>query len=123
MKGKTSLKPVTCPECGSSQIHLTCTHVRNDIRVRYKSCKDCDHKFVTEQVITQEAVVAKKQRGYPPGNPTNAKLSEEDVLFIRQQLANGIYTITDLALQYEVEFGTISRIKAGKTWKHLLVAS
>lgn len=117
MKGKTSLKPVTCPECGSSQIHLTCTHVRNDIRVRYKRCKDCDHKFVTEQVVTQEAVVAKKQRG------PNAKLNEEDVLFIRQQLANGIYTITDLALQYEVEFGTISRIKAGKTWKHLLVAS
>ena len=73
--------------------------------------------------MTQETVVAKKQRGYLPGNPTNAKLSEEDVLFIRQQLNNGIYTITDLALQYEVEFGTISRIKAGKTWKHLIAAS
>lgn len=73
--------------------------------------------------MTQEAVVAKKQRGYRPGNPTSTKLSEEDVLFIRQQLTNGVYTITDLALQYEVELGTISRIKAGKTWKHLLVAS
>ena len=123
MKGKTSLKPVNCPECGSSQIHLTCTHVRNDIRVRYKSCKNCDHKFVTEQVITQETAVKKRRGGYSPGNVESAKLSEDDVVFIRQQLTNGIFTGRDLALQYDIAESTVSKIKAGRTWKHLEAAS
>ena len=122
MKRKSSLKPVICPECGSDQIHLTCTHVRDDIRVRYKSCKDCSHKFVTEQAFTQETVVKKKRGGYLPGNEDAAKLSEDDVIFIRQQLTDGIYTAKDLALQYEITDSTISKIRTGKTWKHLVAA-
>ena len=123
MKGKSSLKPVICPECGSDQIHLTCTHIRDDIRVRYKSCKDCNHKFVTEQAITQEKVTAKRRSGYLPGNLEHSKLSEQDVAFIRQTLANGLYTAKDLALQYEVSYSAVSQIRTGKTWKHLEAAS
>ena len=123
MKGKSSLKPVICPKCGSDQISLTCTRIRDDIRVRYKSCKDCSHKFVTEQAITQEAVVATKRCGYKPGNLEHSKLSEQDVLFIRQTLANGLYTAHDLALQYEVSYSAVSQIRTGKTWKHLVAAS
>ena len=120
---RSSLKPVTCPQCGSDQIHLTCTRVHDEIRVRYKSCKACDHKFVTQQVITQEIVVEKKQGGYKPGNNENAKLSEQDVLFIRRTLANGLYTARDLAIQYDVSYSAVSQIKTGKTWKHLEAAS
>lgn len=120
---RSSIKPVTCPECGSDQINLTCTRIRDNIRVRYKSCKACSHKFVTEQAITQEIVVEKKQRGYAPGNVKSAKLSEDDVVFIRQQLTNGIYTGRDLALQYDIAESTVSKIKAGRIWKHLKAAS
>ena len=123
MKRFYTLTPVNCPECNSDQISLTCTNVQDNIRTRYKRCKDCGHKFKTEQLITEEKVVAKKRSGYLPGNQEHAKLSEQDVMFIRQTLANGLYTPKDLAFQYDVSYSAVSQIKTGKTWKHVEAAS
>ena len=88
--------------------------------MRYKRCLDCDCKFKTEQLITEEVIVPKRVRGGTKAK--KARLTEGDVLFIRQQALNGIYTRKDLALQYEVDVSYICRIQTGHAWKHLAVA-
>ncbi len=111
------LEQVACPDCKSKNIHSTCGRLAGDTRIRYKRCLDCGRKFKTEQQITPEVIVAKTKR-------TGAKTStlcKEDVLFIRQQLINQVYSQKDLALQYGVNVSCISKIQSGKTWKDLLV--
>ncbi len=119
MKRFYTLTPVNCPECDSDQIHLTCSNVRDNIRNRYKRCKDCGHKFKTEQLITEEKIAAKKTGGFA----RHTKLQTEDVQFIKDQLNGGIYSAADLALQYEVSLSAISKIKRGINWKSVPSAS
>jgi len=119
MKHLYALVPVTCPECDSDQISLTCTNVKGNIRNRYKRCKDCGHKFKTEQLITEEKIVAKKRGGFA----NNAKLQPEDVQFIKAQLNGGMYSGADLALQYDVGVSAISKINRGVNWKSVPAVS
>ena len=55
-----------------------------------------------------------KERGraYSPGK----KLTEDDVVQIRAELADGA-KIWDLAKRFDVHILTISRIRSGRTWK------
>lgn len=57
-----------------------------------------------------------KSRGETHGP---AKLSEEQVLAIRDTLANTPKTCADLARENKVAFSTISNIRHRITWKHL----
>lgn len=58
--------------------------------------------------------------GSPCGETNqNAKLVEQDVIYIRQAYAQGT-TQTALAEIYGVKQATVSQIVRGKTWRHLL---
>ncbi len=83
-------------------------------RIRYKRCLDCGCKFKTEQLITEELIVPKRVRG--GGGGKRAKLTEGDVLFIRKQLTEGMFTPGQLAMQYEVGVSCISKIQSGRIW-------
>jgi hypothetical protein len=48
----------------------------------------------------------------------STKLSEEEVLRIRQMHAAG-WTVSALARQYKTTWVTMSRIVAGKSWRHV----
>ena len=111
---------ISCPNCKSANIHSTCGKLDGEKRIRYKRCLDCNCKFKTEQVITKEVIVPKRVKG-GSAIAKQARLTEDDVLFIRGQALSGIYTRKDLALQYEVDVSYICKIQSGKTWKHLLV--
>lgn len=56
-----------------------------------------------------------KTRG---ANHPNAKLNEEKVRTIKQDLANGV-SLTVLAESYCVDKGLIWQIKAGRIWQHV----
>ncbi len=47
-----------------------------------------------------------------------ATLTEEDVLIIRQLI--GILKVSELAKHFGVNYGVVSQIKHGRTWKHLI---
>ena len=89
------------------------------MRIRYKRCLDCGCKFKTEQVITKEVIVPKRVRGGAIGK--KSRLTEGDVLFIRGQSLNGLYTREQLAYQYEVDVSYICRIQNGQAHPHLRV--
>ena len=48
----------------------------------------------------------------------SAKLSEEDVYKIRERLATGRETLTEISKDFNVGFSAISCIKTGRTWRH-----
>lgn len=49
----------------------------------------------------------------------NSKLTDEIVILIRNMLNSG-YRVRELGRLFKVHHKTISNIKLGKTWKHLL---
>lgn len=109
------LEQVACPNCKSKNIHSTCGRIERDTRIRYKRCLDCDCKFKTEQLITPEKIVAKIKRS----GPYNSVLTEDDVLFIRQQLIKKAYSQLQLAIRFGVDTSCISKIQTGRTWKNV----
>lgn len=59
----------------------------------------------------------RRRRGESHGR---AKLTEAQVLVIRQTYASGTVTLTSIASQYGLTLANISAIVHGRTWKHLL---
>lgn len=47
------------------------------------------------------------------------KLTEEDVVEIKQKLAEGKLTREEIAEEYNTEVTAIKRISAGRTWSHI----
>ena len=65
-----------------------------------------------------------KGRGYPPPHPKgeahkDAKLTEKDVLKIRERYSRGNTTLKELAQEYNVTFGLIGHIVNRRVWKHI----
>jgi hypothetical protein len=58
-----------------------------------------------------------KQRHEFGSNRYNAKLTEDDVRFIR---SNPSIRVADLTRMFSVSQAVISNVRAGKTWKHVL---
>ena len=110
---------IRCPDCKSANIRSTCGRLDGNLRIRYKKCLDCGCKFKTEQVIAKEVIVPKRVTGGAIGK--KSKLTEGDVLFIRGQSLNGLYTREQLAFQYDVDISYICRIQNGKVHPHLRV--
>lgn len=48
-----------------------------------------------------------------------SKLTSEDVLFIRNGLANGEWTISALAKHFGASFQAIYHVAVGQVWKHI----
>ena len=105
---------VNCPNCDTPVTNMTCTHVKDNVRIRYRRCKACNHSFKTEQLITAERVIK-----YSPHARTGAKLTPDEVQDIRRLIKNRIFNPLDLAMQYEVQPQTIYRIASRKSWSHI----
>ena len=65
-----------------------------------------------------EVAKQKLRRRFQGEGAPSAKLTEKDVLLIRELLANGAHRAT-LAIVYEVDTATIYKIEQRKRWKHI----
>ncbi len=79
-------------------------------------CVNPAHLFVGSRADNLKDMYKKQRHSYGEDH-YQAKLSEKDVLEIR---ANTTATFRGLAAQYGVDNGTISAIRYGRSWKHLL---
>jgi len=48
-----------------------------------------------------------------------AKLTEKDVRLIRSRISSGLTTVRQVAREFGMDSGTISRLVQGKTWSHV----
>ena len=117
-------KHVACPKC-STTTEITCVRKKNEdtLRIRYRKCPSCNHKFKTWQQVTAGP---EEIKDYPTKEELRiihsfdrSSLSEEDVLEIMDQLKKGFWLRKDIALQYGVSTAVIRDIAVGKTFKHL----
>ena len=66
---------------------------------------------------------------HPPKNPLRgeeapwSKLKNEDVIYIKTELANGKHTVSELADLYGVARQTIGKIRDGLIWKHIQIGA
>ena len=118
--GKNYASKITCPNCNHSYMRYSSIRRTDTQAIRYRYCTNCGHKLRTVQELdppgTQEQIVPYVTLGE---GRYNAKLQEYEVKDILRMYSQGIYSQVDLALQYEVNQGTISAICTGKTWKSL----
>lgn len=127
MKRTVAAQHIACPECNTTT-KVTCLKYGDEgtLRIRYRKCPSCNHKFKTWQQVTAGPEVIKD---YPTQEERRvihcfdrSSLTEEDVLDIMDQLKKGFWTRKDIALQYEVSPCVIRDIDVGKTFKHLTTA-
>ncbi len=81
------------------------------------SCINPTHLFLGTQSDNVRDMVLKDRHGRGEKN-RHAKLTNEDVLTIRQSLSKDI-SQTDIAALYNVKPNTISQINTGTTWSHI----
>ncbi len=82
------------------------------------SCVNPDHLFLgTSEENTEDMV--KKGRASKGIDRPNAKLSERQVLEIREKYATGNYSQRQLAKIYNVNWGNIHYITSRKIWRHI----
>ncbi len=110
---------VHCPNCNHFFTRIYCGHYEGNIKVRYRSCPECDHRFITtqQQKPTVEREQLLRQRTRKP--PRNTKLQIHEIAMIKKFLANGTYTNKELAIQYQVTASHISKIKIGRFWANV----
>lgn len=126
MKRTLTAKHVACPECNTTT-EITCLRNKNEgaLRIRYRKCPSCNHKFKTSQTISPSIgpeVITPYHSAEEICTIRSSKLNEHDVLDILGFLRRGAFSRRDLALQYDVTLHTIHAIAQGKTWKHLTTA-
>lgn len=84
-------------------------------------CVCPDHLFAGTQKENMQDMIKKGRRTQPDVSGTRngrAKISEKDVLFIREHYRNGMKG-KDLASRFGVSVSTIKRIWKGENWKHI----
>lgn len=82
-------------------------------------CSNPNHLFLGTPTDNVHDMIKKGRRKICTGEQIHgAKLKEQDVIFIKQQLAQNI-SIMEMAKQFNVAYRTIHDIKLGKTWKNV----
>ena len=83
------------------------------------SCVNPNHLFLGTQSDNNKDMKSKNRGNYDIGSQChNAKLNEEKVLSILEDLKNGI-SCKKLGLKHRISYVQISMIKSGKAWKHV----
>lgn len=90
------------------------------------SCCNPDHLFLGTNQDNVNDMIKKKRNSKPPRNPhvvgsvhPGAKLTEQQVLVIRDTYRKGVASQQDLANMYGVVRQTISKIVNNKRFKHV----
>ena len=84
-----------------------------------RACCNPAHLWLGTQYDNIHDMIKKNRANHAKGITVNtAKLSEDDVLHIRDQLKEGVLQKI-LASQYDVSIAAISAIKCRKTWAYL----
>lgn len=88
-----------------------------------RKCVNPKHLFEgTNQDNMTDMVQKGRGRGCPGEKNSHAKLTTEDIIFIRKQRGNKKLNTVRLGEIYGVDNSTISSIQRGKLWKHLEVS-
>lgn len=91
------------------------------LHIRHKCdtpiCINPEHLEVGTHQDNMRDMVERKRHNYGEKSPV-AKLTEADVLEIKEMLFKGI-TQKEIAKKYDVHPSTISMINTGKNWRHL----
>lgn len=101
-----------------SGYHGTCVLHKCDNR----SCVNPDHLFLGTQEDNIQDMKAKKRckSGSQPGEKSSsAKITNEDVIEIREKYKQGNISQKELAKEFNLHQKTISNITLKQTWKHL----
>ena len=120
---------IPCPACDSKDTRVTSSdHDKdakgNPITRRYKRCLSCDHRFSTVEVLISKRKPGPKRgsthKGKGPHGERNhaSVLTERDVLRLRRLAAQGVPNV-DIAKQFGLAAGTVSRIVNRHSWKHI----
>lgn len=84
-------------------------------------CVRPDHLFVGTVKDNAQDMVRKGRHGDTSGTKNvSAKLTDEQVIEIRQKYASNQYTLKALSYENRVSLSLIHNIVSGKAWKHLL---
>lgn len=82
------------------------------------SCVNPQHLFLGTSKNNSEDMVRKGRASKGTNRPT-CKLTELQVLEIREKYKKGIYTTRSLAKEYGLDYGNVHKIVSLKTWKHI----
>ncbi len=87
------------------------------------SCVNPDHLVLGTHADNMFDMAVKGRAGKGPGligtKHPQAKLTEQDVLLIKELLATTNRTLESIGKQFNVLKGTIHAIKVGRLWKHI----
>lgn len=85
-----------------------------------RNCVNPDHLFLGTKLDNMEDKVAKNRQWKPKGEKHHlVKLTESNVVEIRELYLAGRYSQQELAVQYGVTQTTIGRITRRKSWSHV----
>jgi DNA-binding XRE family transcriptional regulator len=87
-----------------------------------RRCCEPSHLWLGTHLDNQADKRAKGRNVMPPSvgeHNTQARLTEDQVVMIRQAYASGAVDQITLAQQYGVHRATIAMITTGRTWKHV----
>lgn len=84
-------------------------------------CVNPDHLFVGTHTDNMRDMIAKGRANHPNGEMNNSKLTEDQVISMFEDKANGM-TPFDIGEKYGVHKQTVRNILSGKKWKHLGLA-
>lgn len=128
-----------CPECKTTKLITLETREYSDGSVfRRRGCKACGHRIRTLETITDDIsrpyrtrkLTAKRRPGPPKGRPqpnvnrafgeNNAQsvLTARDVQRLRLMASKGVLQ-KEIAKQFGISTGTVSRIVLRKLWAHV----
>ncbi|SRR6266478_4076534 len=84
----------------------------------YKPCINPEHLFVGTQQDNTDDMIAKGRGRFKGEESGQAKLTAEDVMYIKRLIEDG-YSVSSIADLYNMTYQAIRHIKIGRSWRHV----